>query len=188
MTIDRPIAIALILFVVLLLVFFLVVPEYKKFAELQIDLGEKTAEYNAEFEYYNAITKVYEELQSRKDDIKKVDDALPTDPDLGKIIYYVQKTAAENGMVMKDLFLSKSSLVRMQRGGEMKEITFSLDLVGDYASLEKFLIASEKAARLFEVTNISFGSATQTALQSTQSQFEIEQTYNFNMQIKTHSY
>ena len=48
MQIDRPIAIALILFIILLLVFFLVVPEYNTFKSLQTQLGEKKAEYNAE--------------------------------------------------------------------------------------------------------------------------------------------
>ena len=84
MQIDRPITIALILFIILLLVFFLVVPEYNTFKNLQTELGEKTAEYNAEYDYYHAISKTYYDLQSHQDDIQKIDDALPTDPDSGK--------------------------------------------------------------------------------------------------------
>ena len=74
MTIDRPITIAVILFVILLLVFFLVAPEYNTFKKLQVELGEKKAEFNAEYDYYAAIVKTYSELQSRQDDIKKIDD------------------------------------------------------------------------------------------------------------------
>ena len=81
MQIDRPIAIALTLFIILLLVFFLVVPEYKTFGRLQTELGEKKAEFNAEYDYYAAITKTYYDLQSRKEDIRKIDDALPQDPE-----------------------------------------------------------------------------------------------------------
>ena len=64
MTFDRPIAIAITLFIILLLVFFLVVPEYKTFAKLQTELGEKKAEFNAEFDYYAAITKTFDDLQN----------------------------------------------------------------------------------------------------------------------------
>jgi hypothetical protein len=110
MHIDRPIAIALILFIILLLIFFLVAPEYNTFKQLRIELGEKRAEFNAQFDYYSAITKTYFDLQSRPDDLKKIDDALPQSSDLGETIYFLQETAKTDGLIIKDLFLSKSTL------------------------------------------------------------------------------
>lgn len=190
MTVDRPIAIALILFIVLLIVFFLVVPEYKTFASLQTELGEKKAEFNAEFDYYASIAKIYFELQSRKEDLAKIDDALPKDSNLGQLIYFFQKTAAENGIMVKDLFLSKTSPnnISEEGGSSVKDIIFSMDLIGEYSSLENFLVALEKSSRLFEVTNISFGSALQSSLQPDQQQFQAEGISNFSLQVKTHSY
>ena len=94
MTIDRPIAIALTLFIILVLVFFLVVPEYNTFTTLQTQLGEKIAEFNAQHDYYAAIAKTYDDLQKHQDDIKKIDTALPAlpqDPTLGKLIYFLKK-------------------------------------------------------------------------------------------------
>lgn len=189
MPFDRPIAIALILFIILVLVFFLVAPEYKTFTKLQAELGEKTAEYNAEFGYYNAIAATYADLQSRKDDIAKIDDALPSEPSLGKVVYFLQKTATENGMMIRDLFLSKSSSAGAQdaKTNKIRDIVFSMDVLGSYSSLEKFIIALEKSSRIFEVTNISFGSSGQE-LGTSQTQFQIQQVLNYNLQIKTHSY
>jgi len=189
MKIDRPITIAVILFVVLLLVFFLIVPEYKKFKVLQTDLAEKTAEYNAEFDYYASITKTYQELLAHEEDLQKVDDAIPEDPNLGEIVYFLQNNALENGMIVKDLFLSKTS----QSAGKSvkagtKDIIFSIDLLGDYLSLQKFIISLEKSARLFEVTAITFGSDTLIPAETTQTQFQIQQTYSFNLEIKVRSY
>jgi len=177
MQIDRPITIALILFVILLAVFFFVLPEYNKFGALQTQLAEKTAEYNAEFVYYNDIAKTYADLQNRKDDIQKIDNALPQDPALGKLVYFLQYTAKENGLTVKDLFLSKSSTATQENseGSGIKEIVFSTDLVGDYSSLEGFLVSLEKSSRIFEVTSISFDSTAQPP-------------YTFNLQIKTYSY
>lgn len=190
MQIDRPIAIAVICFAVLLLVYFLVMPEYKIFRSLQAQLAEKTAEYNAEHDYYATISRVYFDLQSKKDDIKKIDDALPSDPNLGKLVYFIQRAASESGLMVKSLFLSKSSQVSTQNTknavNTIKEISFSTNMLGDYHSLQSFLIALERSARLFEVTNISFGSASQIPQES--GQFQAQQTYSFSLEIKTHSY
>lgn len=177
MQVDRPIVIALILFVILLLVFFLVVPEYNTFVNLRTELGEKISEYNAEFDYYTAITKMYYDLQARKDDLKKVDDALSPDPVSGRIIYFLQKIATDNGLILKNLFLSKSSSGTSETNltNSIKDIIFSVDLVGDYSALKNFILSLEKSSRIFEITNISFGSASNPP-------------YNFSLQIKTYSY
>ena len=179
MIIDRPITIALTLFIILLLVFFLVVPEYNTFGRLQTDLGEKTAEFNAEFDYYAAIAKTYSELQAHQDDIKKIDDALPAAsyPTLGGTIYFMQETAKENGLIIKNLFLSQSSSSNAGPGvsSSVKDLIFSIDLLGSYSSLENFISSLEKSSRIFEITNISFGSVPGSQ-------------YNFSLQIKTHSY
>jgi Tfp pilus assembly protein PilO len=210
MQIDRPIATALILFIILLLVFFLVVPEYKTFGKLQEELGEKKAEFNAQFDYYNAIANTYQQLQGRKDDIKKIDDALPQDPALGRVIYFLQQTAKGSGMMVKNLFLSKSSSnsAKSNEGNSVKDIIFSINASGDYASLEKFIISLEKSSRIFEITNISFGSSTSSSASSQtsvsasipaspsvpaapaslQTQFQTQQIYSFNLQIKTRTY
>jgi Tfp pilus assembly protein PilO len=188
MTFDRPIAIALILFVILLIVFFLAVPEFKTFRQLQTELGEKRAEYNAQVEYYSAIDKTYFELQNRKDDIKKIDNALPADSNLGQLVYYFQKTASENGIIIRGLFLSKSSQTADYSESEVKDIVFSMDLLGDYSSLSSFMVALERSSRLFEITNISFGSALQSLIKAGKTQFQTEQMSSFNLQVKTHSY
>jgi len=92
--------------------------------------------------------------------------------------------------MIKDLFLSKSSSGSAQANsaGKIKDIVFSMDLLGDYSSLEKFMISLEKSSRIFEISSISFGSPSQASTGSSQSQFQIQQTFSFNLQIKTNSY
>ncbi|MCX6723605.1 MAG: type 4a pilus biogenesis protein PilO [Candidatus Staskawiczbacteria bacterium] len=176
MTVDRPIAIALILFIILLLVFFLVVPEYNAFTGLQTELGQKKAEFRAEYDYYAGTDRTYFDLQSRKDDIKKIDDALPQDPSSGKLIYFLQKTAKDSGLILKDIFLSKpSSGNTTTAAGTVKTLIFSLDLSGSYESLLGFMMSLEKSSRIFEVTGISFSSPKDSA-------------GSFSLQVKTYSY
>jgi len=185
MHIDKPIIIALTLFIILLLIFFLVSPEYKKFKVLQTELGIKKAEYTAEFEYYSEIVKNYYQLKSRPDDIKKIDSALPSEPNLGKLVYYIQEEATKNGLVVKNLFLTKSST--STTSNTIKDLAFSLSLVGNYSSLESFLTSLQSSARLFEIASISFGAGGVSSVMNA-TQFETESVFSFSMQINTHIY
>jgi Tfp pilus assembly protein PilO len=190
MEIDRPIAAAIIFFSTVLLVLFLVRPEYKTFKSLQAELGERRAEFNAKYDYYAAVSKIYNDLKSRPEDIKKIDDALPENPELGRLVYFFQKTAMENGMIVKNLFLSKSfSQTSVKTKGEnVREMVFSMDLLGDYSSLGNFIASLEDSAKLFEVSKISFNSGSQVQASSPVPQFQIQQIYSFNLQVKTYSY
>ena len=199
MKIDRPIAIAIIFFVILLLAFFFVVPEYKIFGRLQAELAQKKAEYDAEFAYYSAIAKTHSDLVAHADDLEKIDDALPTDPSLGSAVYFLQQTTKESGMLLKNVSLSKSSSgnsaarpssdsLIQEKSKVVQDIVFSLDLLGDYASLGRLSMALESSSRIFEVTDISFGSSSQPIFGADQSQFQMTQVYSFKLQVKTHTY
>jgi len=183
MHIDKPIVIALTLFVILLLIFFLVSPEYQKFKTLQAELGIKKAEYNAEFDYYSAIAQSYNKLIAYSKDIKKIDSALPSSPSLGKLIYNLQDQTEKSGLILKSLFLTKGLNSTTKEG--VKEIAFSLNLIGNYSALENFISALEKSSKLFEITNISFGAGD---MSSSEAQFQTQSIYSFSMQISTHTY
>jgi len=177
MQIDRPIAIAVTLLIIFLLMFFLVVPEYNTFMQLRTELAKKTAEFNAQHDYYAAIDKADLDLQSHQSDIEKINDALPKNPAVGELIYFLQNSAKQSGLIVKDLFLSKLSSNSNQSGasGGVRDMVFSADLIGDYPVLESFVASLEKSSRIFEVTNISFDSNTGPP-------------YDFSLQIETHSY
>lgn len=154
------------------------------------ELAEKKAGFNAEFDYYAGIAKTYNDLQSNAASIAKIDDALPQGPVLGKLIYYLQKSAGENGIIIRSLFLSKSSSATSTAGtgNTVKDITFSMDLLGDYSSLGKYLVSLEKSSRLVEVNSISFSGSSQSQTGPNQSQFQMQQTFDFSLQLTTHSY
>jgi len=176
MAIDRTIIIASIIIIILCLVFFLVMPQYNQFKDLQQQLGEKMTENARQKDYYSAIEKIYYDLQSRKEDLAKIDSALPKESDSGKTIYFLQQTAKSNGLMTKNLFLSKTSGGGSQANANIvKSIFFSMDLEGDYPSLLAFMRELESSSRIFEITNISFSSSANPP-------------YNFSLQIKTNSY
>jgi len=182
MTVDRPITIAVTLFIILLLIFFLVVPKYHQFKELQQKIGEEQAAFDAKFAYYSEVAKVYEQLQAKKDIVDKIDSAIPSNVAYGPLVYFFQKKAMENGMIARGLFLTKSGPVNPD--SDLKEIGFSLDVLGSYSALKSFLASLEKSSRLFEVANISFGSSGVSAA----GQSQTLQIYSFRLEVKTYSY
>lgn len=202
MSVDRPIFTAVILFASLLVAFFLAFPAYNDFVLLQKSLAEKTAEYNAQYDYYSSAAKLYGSLQENKVQIEKIDNALPQGQDLGRLAYYFQKTTAEDGLALKNLLLSKnpSSTAKKQysKDSKMSDTVFSLTLSGEYSSLGRFLTSLEKSSRMFEVVNISFGSpasdissvlASMSKNQPGQeNQFKAGKIYTFSLQVLCHSY
>lgn len=162
------------------MVFFLVSPQYNKLQSLQLSLAQKQAEYNAQFEYYSEIKDADDKILEKKDDIQKIDDSLPSKPDFGQLIYYFQGTARDSGIILKNLTISQPS-----GGKNVKDISFSLSLVGTYLSLGNFMQALENSARVFEITTISFGAPSQL---SAASQFQSSQLFNYTLEVKTHSY
>ncbi len=188
MDFDRPITIAVIFFIILILMYFLVLPAYNNFKDLQIKLGEKKAEFNAKYAYYSEVAKVFYQLEERKDSVKVIDDALPDNPSFGRLMYFFQEKAKENGLIVKDLFLAKYALG--SQTSTVKEIVFSFNITGTYVALKNFILSLEKSARLFEITSISF-SSTQASLNTPATQlpqFQIGETYSFKMEVITHSY
>lgn len=189
MEFDRPITIAVILFIILLLMFFLVVPEYNTFKDLRVELGEKKAEFNAQYEYFAEVARVFYELENYKEGISKVDDALPNKPSFGRLAYFFQKEAKENGLIVKDLFLAKYSLENPD--SDVKDIVFSINVSGSYSALKNFILSLEKSARLFEITSISFSSTPGDFLGSPTripAQFQMQQTYSFKIEVGARSY
>lgn len=196
MQIDKPIAIAITTLAIILASFFLAVPQYNNFRKLEQSLATKKAEYAARYDYYSGITKIYYDIQSRAGEIKKIDDAIPQGRDYGRLVYYFQKKAIESGLSVKSLFLSKTGAQAQKQQANkaaatvtMNDISFSAIISGDYESLGNFISNLERSSRMFEVTNISFGSdSSASATANPLMQFQGNKTYNFSMQILCHSY
>lgn len=183
MEIKRPIIIILITVATLLLIFLLVSPKYKEFKDSQIKLSALETEYNSKYAYFAEITDIYNKLQLRKESLAKVDDALPATPKFSNLVYFTQKKASENGLVIKDLVFTKVS--SPASGSKVREIVFSVNLLGSYDSLKSFIRALEKSSNLIEITSISFGSQSSIAASPSSTTSSV---YQFSLDLKTHSY
>ena len=188
MKIDRPITIAVIIFIIILLMYFYVVPKYYEFKDFQVKLGKAEAEYNAKFAYFSEVVKTFRELEDHKESLEKIENAIPSKPQLSDLVYFFQEKGTESGLIVKNMLLTKISPITSE--SNIKEISFSLDVLANYQSLKNFLFSLENSSRLFEVGNISFASALSNQPQNV-SLSELpatQQVYAFKLEVKTHSY
>lgn len=198
MKVDRPIAIAIIIFIIILLMYFLVVPKYYEFRDFQGKLSQAEAEYNGKFAYYSEVSKIFRQLEDHKESLEKINNAIPPKPQLADLVYYFQQTGTDSGMIVKGITLSKISPVTSESSaskssasaGSVNEIVFSVNVMGSYQSFKNFLYSLENSSRLFEVGNLGFGSSVsnKSAQSESTDQIPIQQAFSFQLEIKTHSY
>jgi len=168
---------AIILFALTVLIaVFLLWPKYLKLANTQARIQSKEVELNYKEDYYKELSSISEKLETEySEKLKKIDSALPAGSSIPSLYNFLQKTASENGLVLKNVGSFAVSPSTTITG--LKEISLSsLGFSGSYPSFKNFLVALEKNSRIIEVENISF---------STPKEGEI---FDFNLTIKTYSY
>lgn len=181
MELDKPITIAVILFIILVLSFYLVLPKYEEFKGLLTKMGEKEAEFEGKNAYFIEVTRIHKELMLYKENLEKIDAALPQKFSLATVVNFLYKKSSESGLIFRSVSVNKASKVGADTG--VKEINISLQVLGSYTSLEKFINSLENSARLIEGENISF-SVTKPTIQNPQPQ----QSYPISLEIKVYSY
>lgn len=162
--------------IILAIGFFFVFPEYRNLKNLTTEVREKKAELQYKKEYYSNVKRISEELKKYESEISKIDSAFPSRPFLPSLFNFLEKTAIQNGLILKQI--GKFSITPSKENLEIKNIYIEIIAGGSYPAFKNFLSALEKTARLVEVENIVFSSPT----------LEEEKLFSFELKIKTHSY
>lgn len=172
---SRITTISICLLIVFVVGFFLVWPQYQNFRELTAEVRARKTELQYKEEYFSNLRKISEELKNYELEISKIDSALPSDPFLPSLFNFLTKTAAQNGLILKDI--GKFSVTSSREKPEIKEIYLEIIVTGSYPAFKNFLSALEKTARFVEVENIAFSFP----------KLE-EEMFSFNLKIKAYSY
>jgi len=208
MEINKPIS-ATIVFVITLLVFFLFLfPKYQASGDLENVLAEKTAEYNGKAAYYARIAELTEIIEKNQDALEKIDTALPGNFSVAPLVYFLQKKGADAGLIVKLITLAQipkltsatpvissnsldgnsaedvsSQIVLTDK--QVKKVTFTMNVAGSYQALKNLLDSLDNSARLLEVNSISLKSARGQEDAGGKNQ---QQSFEFSLEIKTHTY
>ena len=149
-------------------------PKYQNLKNLQLQVENKETEVRYRNEYFQNLRSLAGKLEEFKEDVAKIDAALPSDPSLPAFYNFLQKTTSENGLILKNIGVFSAS--PMASNPSIKIISIPFGASGSYASLKNFLGAIEKSARIVEANGISFSAP------------QKEELFNFSLKIQTHSY
>ena len=165
MKISRLIPIVGIVVLILLGVggYFFWWPEYQEFKQQGILLEEKTRGLEEKNNYYSKLESISNELNNYKDELDKINSALPAEASLPILFDFIQRTSAENGLILSDISLSGKAISSSKSSGEtgIENISLSVSLLGSYPAFKNFLTAIYKNSRLIKASSIGFSSPTE---------------------------
>jgi len=176
----------ILLFLTLIFGLFLLWPQYQKLKDLQIEIRTTENQIENQENYISHLIELSEKLKKYQLEISRINQALPSKPDLPSLFHFLQKVSSQNGLVFKGL--GDFSIILPRKPEEMalleempkifpefKEISLDFELSGSYSALKNFLSTLEKSARFILVEFLSFS-------------IEKEEIPSFELKIKTFSY
>lgn len=131
-------------------------PEYQNLRMLQGDLAQKKMELTVRDQHISHLRELSGQLNDYKNELAKIDMAIPEKADLPAVFHFLQKAGAENGLILRKIALISSKPAEKEQKIEGAEI--ETEFGGDYDSLMNFLLKLEKSARFFQIMNISVSS------------------------------
>jgi Tfp pilus assembly protein PilO len=171
----------------LLIIFFLVYPQYQEFKSVRAQIDGKNTELQYLEEYFSKLNQASEKLKEYDSQLSKIDTALPTDAPLVllSLVDFVRETSYQNGLIFQNLISTSISAPKVSGQAatdtdaglpsNIKEISMSFRASGSYFALKNFLNALENNAKIIEIETISFSS-------------EEEELPTFNIKITTYCY
>ena len=190
---KRPIIlITIISLAVILLAFFVILPEYEALNSKNLQVEEKKSELKKINDYFEDLSLQNEELEKYELEIAKIDSALPDNPNMPSVFYFIQNTAEENGISLTAVDMGYSRIkeaTEQSKVLDIKENRFSISVIGSYSSFKDFLSVLEKSSRLIEIEEIYFSSFEKANTTTELIVFSpSEDIFSFDLEMKVYSY
>ncbi len=170
---NYPLYIVITFSLSLLLIFALLLPEYRTLNYLKQNIFKKDFELRSYEKHFQELQGILDEIKEKEESFLKIESALPKDSSLTELLNLFQKAASRSGLILEKVSPGPTSFIEK---GEIKTSKVNLFLKGDYSDFKDFLSIIESSARLIEVDNISF------------SYSEGKKLFNFNIITGVHSY
>jgi len=131
-------------------------PEAKKLSNLKTELSDQENVLFMRKEYAERLRRASNKIAKQRENIDKMEIALPKDAELSYTLEFIQDTISRTGLIFKKISGISVSNVKNDEGKRIEETRVGLEVKSSYASFLNFLEEVEKSARLIEVDSISF--------------------------------
>ena len=207
--------IIIISIIIAISVFFVINPKYQEVTLLKDQVAQRKSDIYHKEEHLVNLEKIFSQLQQYQQKLRKIDAALPEEPSFPSLFAFLQRTVAENGLILENI--SFTPVVRkkqdstkkasaqgeqesMDVGGttelasdvsasEIQDIYFSFNSAGSYDSLKNFISSLERSSKIWEIISLSISSSLSDEGSARVVEEESENTnLSVDFRIKTHSY
>jgi len=144
--------------------FFLVLPKYQAWQDINRQIAEKNIEIKNRLDYYTNLARAAEILDAHGAEMAKINSALPKNLDAPAAMNFLQAAAMQSGLVVKSMEYSggavqpppasKSSLEGADFNFEIKKYFINLAVSGSYADFKNFMAGVERSSRLIGVETV----------------------------------
>ncbi|MBI2644309.1 MAG: type 4a pilus biogenesis protein PilO [Candidatus Wildermuthbacteria bacterium] len=189
---NRRLFIATILFGVSFLgLLFFVLPGWNEYTILGRTNENIRQSIQNKKQYFDNLTQLDENLSSYKEELAKIDYALPEGMETPFLYHFFRGIASQSGSVLKDISIADA---KAEKGAQsqLKEIAIDLSFTGSYESLKAFLQTLRSSAKIFYVESIEIApEEREKSSEKDKSQPQVlpgQSIYQFNLTLITHSY
>jgi len=175
---KRTLIIPILFFVDVLFFCYILWPKYTAWQTLGEGIKQRELSLKQSKEYLFNLQRTSGILEDYKEELGKIDSALPEKSSLPHLLHFFQKKVSENGLLLSDINQqTQSQAIEPEEGMAvgLKETYIGINAIGSVSSFENFLKTIEESARLVEVENISLRQ-------------EKEELFGFNLTLKVYSY
>lgn len=142
------------LFLIFIFITLMVLPKYRDLRILKGRVLEKETELARKEEYLGQLEFLSKKLEKYTQEFRKIDNALPNNPNLASLFEFLQKNCSQNGLVFKEIGDFRSVSAKELEGVEVTTAAFRV--AGTIEAFLDFLKNLEKSARLIEISSVKF--------------------------------
>lgn len=133
----------------ILIVFLLVLPTFDQTRMLRGSIKERVDIINEVQEISNRISILNQGIESRRQEIDKLDQLLPKDKKVPELLSNMESIVSASGMVLTEMNLSDVAQV-----DNVRKVNTTLKLNGSFTSFINFLDLLERNLRLIDVSTL----------------------------------
>jgi len=141
---------SIIVSVSLLLLFVLVLPAFDKTRALLKTIEEREVILNEQKQALDKINSLYKSIETRKENIEKLDNILPYEKQLPELITVLETTSSNTGLILSEIKFSD-----LNSKETIKKLNIDIKVGGEFTSFLNFLKLLEKNIRLLKVTDMN---------------------------------
>ncbi len=144
--------------------FFLLLPKTQELRDLQVQVQNKMGELKEREKYYAGLKAIMDDLNHYRENLEKINSALPVGADAAAMMYFTKNAAMHSGLSVKGIEYSGAAAAAADPTSpevSLKNYTVSLKLSGSYGNFKSFLAVIENSSRLITIESLGVDSGSE---------------------------